>query len=70
MSDQMQIHFCHCFLQDFSIEIIWKCYVKNYFKINGKQMIKVSKKGKILDTEIMKEKQNHNLWFMQILKVF
>ena len=33
-------------------------------------MIKVSKKGKILDTEIMKEKQNHNLWFMQILKVF
>ena len=70
MSVQIQIHFCHCFLQDFSIEIIWKCYVKNYFKINGKQMIKVSKKGKILDTEIMKEKQNHNLWFMQILKVF
>ena len=38
-------HFCRYCLHAFSIEEILKCHVKDYFKINGKQKIKVPKKG-------------------------
>ena len=34
---------CYC-LQDFSTKKILKCHVKDCFKINGKQMIKMHKK--------------------------
>ena len=34
------------FLQAFSTEKIWRCPVKGFFKINGKKMIKMPKKGK------------------------
>ena len=37
-------HFCYC-LQAFSTEEILKSYVKDCFKINGQQMIKMLKKG-------------------------
>ena len=32
------------------------CHVKDCFKINGKQMIKMPKKVNMLDSKIMKEK--------------
>ena len=35
---------CYC-LQAFSTEEILKCYIKDYFKINGKQRIAMSEKG-------------------------
>ena len=38
-------HFCHCFLQAFSTEEIWKCHITDCFKINGKQRIITLKKG-------------------------
>ena len=36
---------CRHFLQDFSTKKILKCHAKDCFKINGKQMIKMAKKG-------------------------
>ena len=36
-------HFCRYCLQAFSTEKNLKCYVKDCFKINGKQMIKMPK---------------------------
>ena len=38
-------HFCGYCLQNFSTEEILKCHVKDLFKINGKQRIKIPKKG-------------------------
>ena len=39
-------HFCLYCLQPFSTEEILKCNIKDCFKINGKQKIKMSKEGK------------------------
>ena len=39
-------HFYRCCLKAFSTEEISKCHIKDCFKINGKQRIKMSKKGK------------------------
>ena len=36
--------FCYC-LQAFSTEKMLKCHVKDCFKINGRQMIKMPKNG-------------------------
>ena len=49
-------HFCCCCccLQALSIEKILKFYVKDCSKINGKQMIKMPKKGESVDLKIMK----------------
>ena len=38
-------HFCCYCLQPFSREETLNCHVKDYFKINGKQMIKIPEKG-------------------------
>ena len=38
-------HFCRYCLQAFSTEEILKCYIKDYFKINGKQNILMPKKA-------------------------
>ena len=38
-------HFCHYYLQAFSTEEILKLHIKDCFKINGKQRIKMPKKG-------------------------
>ena len=38
-------HFCCYCWQDFSSREILKCQIIDYFKINGKQTIKMSKKG-------------------------
>ena len=38
-------HFCQYCLQAFSTEKILECYVQDCFEINGKQMIKIPKKG-------------------------
>ena len=32
-------HFCHYCLQAFGAEEIFKCYIKDFYKINGKQRI-------------------------------
>ena len=39
--------FCHC-LQVFSIAKILKNHVNDCFKINGKEMIKISQKGEFV----------------------
>ena len=41
-------YFCRYDLQAFSTEEILKCHIKDCFKINGKQMIKMSKKGEYI----------------------
>ena len=38
-------HFCRYCLQAFSTEEILKCYIKDYFKTNGKQKILMPKKA-------------------------
>ena len=38
-------YFCYYCLQALSAEEILKCHMKDYFKINSKQMIKIPKKG-------------------------
>ena len=38
-------HFCCYCLHAFIVEEILKCHIKNCFKINGKQTIKMPKKG-------------------------
>ena len=42
-------HFCCYHLQAFTNEEIIKCHVKDCFKINGKQMIKMQKTVNMLD---------------------
>ena len=48
-------------LQAFRTADVLKCHIKNCFKINGKQSIKVPKNVNMLDSKIMKEKQSHCL---------
>ena len=62
-------YFCSFYLQTFSTEEILKCHIKDCFEINGKQRIKMLKKVNTLNSNIMKGKQNHHLWFMQNLEV-
>ena len=38
-------HFCCYCLQVFSAKKVLKCHVKDCFKINGKKMIKMPRKG-------------------------
>ena len=52
--------FGYC-LQAFRTADVLKCHIKNCFKINGKQSIKVPKNVNMLDSKIIKEKQNHYL---------
>ena len=40
--------FCHYYLQAFSTEKILKSHIKDCFKINGKQRIKMHKKGEYI----------------------
>ena len=42
---------------------------QNFKNINGKQRIKIIKKGKKVRIKNY-ERKNHHLWFLQILKVF
>ena len=49
-------HFCCYCLQPFSREETLNCHVKDYFKINGKQMIKIPEKVNMLNSKILKEK--------------
>lgn len=63
-------HSCRNCLQGFSTEEILKSDVNDSFKVNVQQMIQKSKGRKMLNSKIMKEKQNHHVRFMQILKVF
>ena len=48
--------FCLYYLQAFTSEEILKCHINNYFKFNGKQIIKMPKKVNMLDLKIMREK--------------
>ena len=50
--------FCGYCLQAFSTKEILECHINDYFKINSKQMIKMSKKMEIIDSKITREKQN------------
>ena len=49
-------HLCHSFLHASRTVEKLKCNIKDFFEINGKQRIKMPKKGNILDSKIMKEK--------------
>ena len=48
--------FYRYYLQAFSTEKISKCHVKDYLRINSKQMIKTPKKVTKLDSKVMKGK--------------
>ena len=41
-------HFCRYYLQAFRIAEKLKCHIKDYFKINHKQTIKMPKKGEYI----------------------
>ena len=45
-------HFCYYCLQAFSAEEILKCHVKDCFKINGKQRVRIPKRGAYVDSNI------------------
>ena len=45
-------HFFHYYFQPFSREEILKCHIKDCFKINGKQRIKMPKKGEYVRFKI------------------
>ena len=48
-------HFhCYC-LQAFSAEEALKCHVKDCFKINGKQRVRIPQRGEYVDSNIMRE---------------
>ena len=49
-------HFCRCCLQAFKTAEKLKCHIKDCFKINGKQTIKMLKKVNILNSRILEEK--------------
>ena len=49
-------HFCRYCLQDFYTKKILKGHVKDYFKVNGKLMIKIPKKVNMLDSKVIKAK--------------
>ena len=49
-------HFCCYCLQAFKTAEKLKCHVKDCFKINGKQTIKMLKKVNILNSRILEEK--------------
>ena len=55
-------------LQAFSTEMILKCHIKDYFKINGKQKIIMPKKSEFVKWKNYERKIK--LQLMQILKVF
>ena len=63
-------HFCCSCSHFFSTEKILKSHISDCFKINDKQMIQMPKESEYVKFENMKEKWNHHLWFMKILKVF
>ena len=62
-------HFCRYCLQAFSSEEILKSHIKDYFKNNGKQTIKMSENGKYNKFKNLGKKLNHHLRFIQNLKV-
>ena len=49
-------HFCRYCLQAFRTTENWRCHIKDCFKINAKQSIKMTKRVNKLDSKIMKEK--------------
>ena len=48
-------YFCHYCLYAFITEEIFKRHIKDSFKINGKQKIKMPKKMNIITSKILKE---------------
>ena len=48
-------YFCHYSLYAFITEEIFKRHIKDSFKINGKQKIKMPKKMNIITSKILKE---------------
>ena len=52
-------HFCRYCLQSFTTEqILERNIINDCFEINGKQMIKMAKKVKLLNSKTIQEKQN------------
>ena len=49
-------YFCCYYLYASIIEEILRRHIKDCFKINGKQTIKMPKKGELLNSNILKEK--------------
>ena len=47
-------HFCRYCLQSFSTSEMLEIHTNNCFKINGKQMIKMPKKEKLLSLKILR----------------
>ena len=54
-------HFCRCCSHAYITEEIFKSPIKDSFKINGKQKIKMPKKMNMLNSKILKQKENHHL---------
>ena len=52
----MIIHYCCYCLQVFNTEEILKGHIKDCFKINSKQRIKMPRKGEYVKFKILKEK--------------
>ena len=60
MYDHTLHSYCYC-SEAFRTTKILKSHVNDCFKVNGEQMIKVTKKKNMLDPKIMKRNQNHCL---------
>ena len=53
-------HFCCYCLHSFSTAQILERHVNDCFEINGKQIIEMAKKVKLLNSKNKREKQNHH----------
>ena len=63
-------HFCRCCLHAFNIEEILKRHIKDCFKIDKKQTIKISKKDEYVKFKNFERKIKPTFMILRILKVF
>ena len=63
-------HFCCYCLQTFNTEEIFKFHINNWFKINGKQRIKVPKKGAYVVFKNYGRNKNCHLWSTILVIIF
>ena len=61
---------CCSYLQPFRTAEKLKCHIKEFFKNNGKQTIRMLKKGEYIKFKNFGKKKNHHVRSMQILKAF
>ena len=63
-------HSCRYFLQGFRTAEKLKCHIKDSFKINGEETIKMSKKGEYIKFKNFGRKKIHHSYFYRFRNIF